>query len=307
MIVTAPLAYLSGRFLPVHEAALPLHDAGIVSGATVTDLCRTFRHRLFRWPDHLARFRRDCDTCFIPLAPSDEELAAVADRLIEHNAALLPPERELALVTFATPGPVGTYAGAPGQDGPPTLAMHTFGLSFARYRRFFSEGVALAVAGRHASLEDDLVPVTVKHRSRLHWWRADHLLRQRADVPGGALALLTDADGHLTETAIGNLLIVRDGVVLSPPRSSILDGISLRVVRELCQEAGIDFVEKPLALADIAAASESMLCGTAFCLAGVQWLEGHTFPWPGPVTSRLLHAWSDRVGLDITAQFLAAP
>ena len=32
---------------------VPVHDAGFVMGATVTDLCRTFRHRLYLLlPEH---------------------------------------------------------------------------------------------------------------------------------------------------------------------------------------------------------------------------------------------------------------
>jgi branched-subunit amino acid aminotransferase/4-amino-4-deoxychorismate lyase len=304
--MSVPLAYLGGRFLPAPEASLSIADAGLVFAATVTDFCRTFAHRLFRWEDHLARFRRDCRACFVPLPASDDELTGIALRLVEHNARLLPPGGELALVSLATPGSLGTYAGMPGQDGPPSLCLHTFGLPLARYRRFFTEGVALALAGTHGSSADDLAPPHVKHRSRLHWWRADHLLRQRGDIPPGALALLTDAAGHLTETAIGNLLVVQGEVVCTPPAASVLDGISLRVVRELCGELGVAVVEQPLTAADLAAASEAMLCGTAFCLAGVRWFEGHALAWPGPLMRRLLTAWSGRVGLDIAAQVLAA-
>lgn len=296
--MTEPVAYLSGRMVPRGEAVLPVHDAGIVSGATVTDFCRTFGGRLYRWADHLARFRRDCATCFIPVRETDDELTRIAERLVAANAA----SGEVALITFATPGPLGVYAGQPGVDGPPTLVMHTLPLAVGRYRRFFAEGVALAVAGSHAAGEDDLAPPPVKHRSRLHWWRADQVVRARADVPAGAVALLDDGR-HLTETAIGHLLVVRDGGVLTPPRGTVLDGVSLCVVAELCHRLGVPFREDPLTLADAQAADEAMLCGTAFCLAGVRWLEGGTLPWPGPVFTRLLAAWSDDVGTDIAAQF----
>ena len=297
-----PLAYVSGNFLPAAEASLSITDAGIVSAATVTDFCRTFGRRLFRWPDHLARFRRDCAECFVPLSHGDDELTAAADRLVEHNGAQLPDGGELALVTFATPGPLGAYAGS-AEDGPPTLVMHSFPLSFSRYRHFFTDGVALAVVGSHGG--SDLAPAHVKHRSRLHWWRAGHRLRQRADVPPGALALLTGPGGHVTETAIGNLLVVRDGVVTTPPAGEVLDGISLRVVRELCAELGVPFAEAYLKLDDLRLASEAMLCGTAFCLAGVSWVEGNRIAWPGPVTERLQRAWSEEVGLDVVAQMRA--
>ncbi|MFO0926550.1 MAG: aminotransferase class IV [Gemmataceae bacterium] len=303
--MTAPLAFLNGRLLPAADATLAIHDAGIVSGATVTDFCRTFAHQLYRWPDHLARFRRDCAACFIDLPTSDAELTATATALVEHNARLLPPGGELAVVTFATPGPVGLYTGLPGRDGPPTVCMHTFPLPFDRYARFFRDGVALSVAGAHGADPDDLAPPAVKHRSRLHWWRADRLVRQRTDVPTGAVAVLTDGRGHLTETAIGHVLLIHDDTVLFPPRGTVLDGISLAVVAELCASLGIRHVERPLPLAEVPAASEAMLCGTAFCLAGVRWLEGTTFPCPGPVTRRLLAAWSAAVGTDIAAAFLA--
>jgi branched-chain amino acid aminotransferase len=304
--MTTPLAYLSGNFLPAPDAALSVSDAGLVSGATVTDFCRTFGRRLFRWPDHLARFRRDCAECFVPLTQSDDELTAVAHHLIQHNAASLSDGGELALVTFATPGPLGVYAGL-AADGPPTLVMHTLPLSFARYRSFFTEGVALAVAGRHAAAEDDLAPAHVKHRSRLHWWRAGHLLRQRADVPAGALAVLSDESGHVSETAIGNLLVVRGRVVATPPVGKVLDGISRRVVRELCATLKVAFVEQDLTLDDVRSADEVMLCGTAFCVAGVRWVEGRAIAWPGPVTSRLQRAWSESVGSDVVGPFLSVP
>ena len=87
----APLAYLNGRFLPFSEAALSLHDAGFVSGATIVDNARTFRHKLFRWPDHLARFRGNCKACYIPLDANDEQLTAAAEELIANNAKLLSP------------------------------------------------------------------------------------------------------------------------------------------------------------------------------------------------------------------------
>src|SRR4051794_24252713 len=109
-----PAAYLNGRFLPAAGAIIPLSDRGFARGVTVVDNGRTYRRRLFRWPDHLARFRRDCTTCHVPLEPTDAELTVIAEELVLRNAAA---GAELQLVTFATPGPPG---------GPPTLGMYTY-------------------------------------------------------------------------------------------------------------------------------------------------------------------------------------
>src|SRR5262245_15388728 len=100
-----PLAYLNGRFLPQAEAQLPLHDAGFVLGATITDLCRTFRHRLYRFPDHLTRFRQSCRLARLAQPLGDTELGPIAERIVAANTALLTAEQDLALVMFATPGP----------------------------------------------------------------------------------------------------------------------------------------------------------------------------------------------------------
>jgi branched-chain amino acid aminotransferase len=298
-----PLAYLNGQFSPQSAARLPLHDAGFVFGATVTDLCRTFRHQLYRWPDHLARFRRSSQAAYIEVFLSDEELTRLASRLVSHNAALQPPEQELALVLFATPGPIGYYAWLEGGvgDGPPTFGMHTFPLPYARYRYLFQQGAHLVTPStRHVPAQ--CVDRRIKHRSRLHWWLADREARQESR----AIPLLLSLEGHVTETAAANFLLVRSGTVLSPPDDAILGGISLQVVRELCTELRIPFHEQLLTPADCLAADEAFLTCTSFCIAGVSRINGTPIPWPGPVFQRLLAGWSASVGADIAGQIRGA-
>jgi branched-chain amino acid aminotransferase len=304
------LAYLNGDFLQLRDAHLALNDAGFVMGATITDFCRTFRHRLFRWPDHLKRLRDACLYSSILLTRSDEEITAIAENLIAHNGRLLASDEELALISFATPGPIGYYLGDPGGagDGSPTFGMHTFPLPMRRYRHFFEEGVSLAIAGWQPLGPRGTVQLCqVKHRSRLHWWLANRDLRKRQDVSPHALALLLSPfDNDVTETAIGNLLVVEDGAVITPPQDQVLEGISRRFVYLLCQESGIPFAESVIHLDSLREADEAMLCGTAFCLAGVREIDGHAIPWPGPVFEKLLAAWSAQVGLDIRRQILSS-
>ena len=50
------LAYLNGELVPGDQAVLPVSDAGIVQGATVSETMRTFVHQLFRLDAHLERF-----------------------------------------------------------------------------------------------------------------------------------------------------------------------------------------------------------------------------------------------------------
>ena len=237
--MSEPLAFLGGRWLPQSQALLPLHDAGFVMGATVTDLCRTFHQKLYRWRDHLARFEQSCQASGILPLLSSAEITAHAERLIQHNAALATGGQELILVLFATPGPLGHYIGADDGFGPVTFGMHTFPLPYGRYRRLLEEGAALIVPSVR-QLPAVCVPPGIKMRSRMHWWLAE---REAQRLDPGAVALLLDEAGYLTETAAANVLLVRDGKLLSPPSSCILEGISRRVVMELCVKLGLPFEE----------------------------------------------------------------
>ena len=285
------IAFLDGSLVPAAALRLSPADAGLVSAVQVTDFCRTYRRTPFRWPDHLDRFRRDCDALGIPLPYPDEELTEAAARIV----AGCPEPGELALISFATPGELPHLRPSVSEpaDGP-TTAIYAIPLLPSRYRRF-AEGVVLEVVGKY---EDGLVPTAVKHRSRLHWWVAERRLSL-----AGAVAVLVDAAGH-GDTAVGTVLAVEGGAVVVPAAGRLLDSVSVRVVRDLCAELGIEVREGVAGGRE----SERFLAGTGFGLAPVRgWVDGPTrrnYECPGPVTVRLRTAWSSRVGVDIATEFL---
>ena len=313
--MTEPLAYLNGRVLPQAQAQLALNDAGFVFGATVTDLCRTFRHRLYRWDDHLARLRRSCQAAYLAVGFDDAEILRRAEELIAHNATLIRGNDDLALVLFATPGPVGFYLGETTQPGEhPTFGMHTVPLPFARYRPWIEQGIALATPSVCA-VPAVCVDPHIKQRSRMHWWLAEQEVKRGHPSPptplpqgergANAQALLLDQAGCVTETASANFLLVKNGVLVSPPRERILDGVSLRVVAELCGRLGVPLEYRELPLDACYAADEALLTCTTYCIAGVRSLNGRALPWPGPMMRRLVAAWSAEVGVDIHGQIVS--
>ena len=120
-----PLVYLRDRMRPASQAHVAIYDAAVVLGATVTDLVRTFDHQPYRLGDHLDRFFRSCRYARIapPIDRSGTE--GVCRDLIAHNAALLPPGGDLALVLFLSPGELSVYAGsATGRRGPQADLLH---------------------------------------------------------------------------------------------------------------------------------------------------------------------------------------
>src|SRR5438046_3099072 len=95
-----PLVFLNGRLVPASQAHLAIFDAGIVLGATVTEMTRTFRHRPWRLHDHLDRLFRSLRYTRMDIGLSKEALAKVSEELVANNARLIGPDDELGLIHF---------------------------------------------------------------------------------------------------------------------------------------------------------------------------------------------------------------
>ncbi len=304
--MTEPLVYLNGHMTPASEAHLAIYDTGIVLGATVTDQARTFRRRLFRLDDHLDRLMRGLRTFGFDIGLTKENLAAISQQLIDHNAALLPPDAELGLIQFVTAGEYGPYAGMSGRTArtTPTVCIHTFQLPLANWADRLRYGAHL-VTPQVRHVPPECYDPSVKYRSRLHYYRADQEARR---IDPAAAALLLDLRSNVTETSTANFLIGERGKIVSPTLANILPGISRQTVIELAERLGIEFVECDFDTARAIQAEEALLASTPFCLLPVTRINGGTIGdgRPGPIFERLLAAWSELVGVDIRQQILEA-
>lgn len=300
-----PVVYLRGKFLPASQAHISIYDFGVVMGATVTDLLRTFHKKAYRLEDHVHRFCESCKYARIELPIGFAEIVTVTQELVERNGALLLEGGELAIVYFITPGENLVYAGsaaAPGSIMSPTFCIHSFPLPFGLFRRFFSSGIHLVTPStRHVPAQ--CLDPKIKNRSRLHWWLAE----QEAHLADPlAVPFLLDLDGNLTETSGSNVLLVKDGVVLSPTPRNILLGISRKIIKELCAQLKISFQERDLQVHDAINADEIFVTTTPYCMAPVTKINGLAVAdgKPGPIFERLLAAWSAAVGVDIRSQVM---
>ncbi|NDC52744.1 MAG: hypothetical protein EBZ74_00280 [Planctomycetia bacterium] len=291
-------AWLDGAAIPRSDLALPVGDAGFVLGAAVTEQLRTFAGRLFLVESHAARFQDSLAIAGIEPALPVEAVFAAAARVAAHNHPLGPAGGDLGVVVFATPGDFP--AQHEGRGSPPRVAVHTFPLAFRLWARAYDEGVSLRRVPV-AQVPATAWPPGLKCRSRMHYHLAD---RAAAAAEPGARAILCHADGRVSETSTANVAVVRGGTIEAPPPADALAGVSLAYARDLAADLGIAWHEKSLTLADLAGADEVLLTSTPNCILPATRLDGRAIGSgrPGGVYSRLLAAWSDRVGLDIAAQ-----
>jgi branched-subunit amino acid aminotransferase/4-amino-4-deoxychorismate lyase len=300
--MTEPVVFLNGEFVPASRAHLNIYDLGIVLGATLTEMTRTFAHQPFRLEEHVARLYRSCKYASIVLPLSQGEMLERTHELIASNAALLDEGEDLGIVHFVTPGENRLYAGSAMGSArlTPTVCIHSFSLPLAAWRHLQTDGAHVVTpATRH--IPPQCIDPKTKNRSRLHWHLAD---QQTRAVDPKAISLLLDLDGNITECAGSNFVIVNGSTVYSPTSRNILGGVSLKTVRELTEKLGLDWVEKDLQIYDVINADEAWLTTTPYCIAPATRINGVPIGdgKPGPLFQKVLHAWSESVGVDIAAQ-----
>ena len=302
--MTEPLVYLNGQMLPASQAGLKIFDAGIVLGATVTEMTRTFRHQPFRLEEHVARLFRSLKYVRFDIGLTPQELVAVSRQLLEHNTGLIDAADELGLVHFVTAGEYGVYTASAGDAvrSGPTVCLHTFPMPFALWASRVRDGAHVVTPStRH--VPPQCIDPKMKYRSRMHYYLADQEVRL---VDPMAIALLLDLDGNVTETSGANFLIVEGDTIVSPTLRNTLPGISRATVIELAPKLGLKFVERDIQVHSVMNADEAFLASTPYGLCPVTKINGVTIGngQPGQTYRRLMSAWSELVGLDVVEQFL---
>lgn len=100
------------------------------------------------------------------------------------------------------------------------------------------------------------------------------MARHEAADAGAQEAILI-RDGLVTEGAASNLFIVKDRLMITPPKSdSLLPGITREIVLELAKQHGIPFVEASISATDLHAADEIWMSSSTKEILPVLQLNG---------------------------------
>lgn len=113
------------------------------------------------------------------------------------------------------------------------------------------------------------------------------------DPSDGYEWVFLDQAGYVTEVRIGNLFIVKDGKIFTPPTTGILNGVTRRFVLECARTAKVPVQESPLTRHEIFNADEAFLTNTSWEILPVRELDGrkvglkNNYKIPGPLTRKL--------------------
>jgi branched-chain amino acid aminotransferase len=108
-------------------------------------------------------------------------------------------------------------------------------------------------------------------------------------------AIMLDPSGYVAECTGENIFVVRNGVINTVPRGSILEGITRDSLITLARELGHMVVEEPISRDQLYIADEVFVCGTAAEVIGLREIDhrkigdGKT----GPVARALQKAFDE--------------
>jgi D-alanine transaminase len=119
---------------------------------------------------------------------------------------------------------------------------------------------------------------------------AGAVLSRQMSADAGGNETIMFRDGWLSEAAASNVWVVKNGVVLGPPKDNlVLEGIRYGLLEELCQKAGILFELRRVSREEVLAADEIVLSSATKEVLPCTVLDGQPVGngRPGPIYERL--------------------
>ena len=121
------------------------------------------------------------------------------------------------------------------------------------------------------------------------------MARQEAADLGFDEAILLDSEGYVAEGSGENIFIVRNGILKTPPLTSILEGITRKCVLDLAADEGIAVKEQRFTRDELYIADEAFFTGTAAEVTPIREVDGKKIGSgsPGEITKTLQKRYFD--------------
>lgn len=290
--------YFNGDWIPLSDVKISPLDRGFYVGDTVFEVERTFNGRSFRMKEHIDRLYRSLTYASIDIEVSAEEMIEISEEAISLNEMYRQDVGDFTVHQFVTRGE-GRRAW---QAINPTICVRISPVDFGNYAQSYVSGGKAAITSILSYSPQSLDP-KVKHYSRMNF----NLAEVESNITDlGALPILRDENGNITEGTGYNVFLVSNNVIKTANDRSLLQGVSRCMVYEIAERLGIAVQEEELQPYDVYTADEVFFSSTSWCVLPVTRVDRRPIGdgRPGPITEQLLAAWSENVEVDIVDQAL---
>ena len=284
--------YLNGRYVDSHDQALvPLSEHALLYGDGVFEGIRAYNGRIFRMKDHMDRLYESARSILLKVPEPRERLDEILLETVRRTGL---DDAYIRLVVSRGKGDLGIDPRKCEKGAIYIIAGRIQLYPEEKYRT----GLRTIIAQTRRTSPDALNPA-IKSLNYLN-----NIMGKLDAIHGGVdESIMLNAQGYVTEGTADNLFLVRKGRLFTPPTHvGILEGITRKVIFELCAESGLECTEKVLVANDLYRADEIFLCGTGAELIPVVEVSGRRIGEgaPGQIFQRLLGLFRERTRFDGT-------
>jgi branched-chain amino acid aminotransferase len=272
------VAYLNGWIVPYEQAIAKIGDGESRFGGFY-DAERTFNGQVFKLQKHLERLYHGMEYAKVDPGIPIDKMAEATSEVLDANRHLFSGEDDYVVSQVVSSGSASNQG--------VNVVIYCQPIEFSTFAWGYVSGVRMITPITYSVPPQRVTP------------------GYNGNIPE-IYSLLTDAYGYVTESRHSNFMFVKDGRIKLPDRSKVLAGISMETVLELAEENDIPVDEGDYTSSDVYVADEAFVSGTRYCVMPAATLNGATIGdvLPGPVTRKLLSAWSKEVGMDFVRQAL---
>ena len=238
------IAYVNGRYVPLNYAVVPMQDRGYQFADGIYEVAMFYNQRFLDMDLHLERLHKSLKSMRIEWNMTNAALLTILNRLLQMNKL-----RDGYVYLQITRGVAPRNHLFP-KHTKPMLTACVMATRPAKNEAYLN-GVRVITAHdiRHSRCD-------IKSISLL----PNVLLKQQAYEAGAAEAFLFNHNDELTECSVSTAYIVKDGVVQTHPENhAVLNGVRKQVVRRLCEQNNIPYIERMIPRAQVMQADEAFL------------------------------------------------
>ena len=258
------LVYINGEFYPREEAKISVFDSGFLVGDGVWEGIRLHDGHLAFLNAHLDRLFEGAKAIGLGIGKSREELTEALRETVQRNGMT----SGVHLRLMVTRGDKKT----PSQD--PRLALGGPNIVIIAEHKVADPKVKQAGVNLFTSTVRRPPPDTLDQKLNCHSKLHEVVALVQAIRAGADEALMLDPTGAVATCNATNFFIVRRSEVWTSTGQYSLNGITRRMVIELCRAHDIPVSERAFSLTDVYGADEAFVTGTFGGITPVRSVDG---------------------------------
>ena len=271
--------YIDGKYYSERDARISVFDHGLLYGDGIFEGIRAYSGRVFKLKEHIDRLFYSAKSILLKIPMAHADIMAATVETCRRNRI-----RDGYIRLVVTRG-VGTLGLNPNRCKNPSVIIIADKIQLYP-PEFYQRGMEIITVPTIRNLHSALNPA-IKSLNYLN----NIMAKLEANNAGCEEAIMLNAEGFVAECTGDNIFIVKEGQLLTPPRSAgALYGITRRTVMEMAAEGGLNVSEPNLTRYDLFNADECFLTGSASELVPIVKIDGRVIGTgePGPVTKSLV-------------------